>query len=292
MIDRARLSTDGRGASLLLDAGNSRVKWAVIARKAGRRTGRHRRGVAFAAQGIIAAESLRRSGSALSRALRAAGADAVLSVSNVGGALLARRIRAAARAAGLPPPRFARSVAAAAGVVNGYAEAWRLGVDRWLALIGAHHRYPDRDLCIVGIGSALTIDLLAAGGRHLGGSIMPAPHMMIDALLHNTAGISRRAGARSARGLERALERTPARRASLFARDTRSGLFLGCCRACVLLIEYALERARQRLSHRPDLILTGGGINLVAPLLRARYRRDQDLVLRGLAVLALDRDRP
>jgi type III pantothenate kinase len=235
---------------------------------------------------------LRRSGGALRRALRAAGADAALSVGNVGGALLAHRIRAAARAAGLRPPWFARSVAAAAGVVNGYAEAWRLGVDRWLALIGAHHRYLDRDLCIVGIGSAMTIDLLTAGGWHQGGSIVPAPHMMIDALLRNTAGISRRAGARSAVGLERALERAPAGRAGLFARDTRSGLFLGCRHACALLIEYALEQARQRLSHRPDLILTGGGIDLVAPLLRVRYRRDEDLVLRGLAVLAVGRDGP
>jgi type III pantothenate kinase len=58
------------------------------------------------------------------------------------------------------------------GVVNGYEQPGRLGVDRWLALLGAASLV-DGDCVVVDAGSAITIDLLRADGRHLGGAILP-----------------------------------------------------------------------------------------------------------------------
>ena len=58
------------------------------------------------------------------------------------------------------------------GVINGYDEPGRLGVDRWLALLGAASLI-DGDCLIVDAGSAITVDLLRADGRHLGGAILP-----------------------------------------------------------------------------------------------------------------------
>ncbi|HMB73726.1 MAG TPA: type III pantothenate kinase [Gammaproteobacteria bacterium] len=58
------------------------------------------------------------------------------------------------------------------GVVNAYEEPGRLGVDRWLALLGAASLV-DGDCLIVDAGSAITLDLLRADGRHLGGAILP-----------------------------------------------------------------------------------------------------------------------
>ncbi len=72
------------------------------------------------------------------------------------------------RSFGAAVSRFG-STRAACGVVNAYAEPWRLGVDRWLALIGAHD---GRDCFVIDAGSAITVDLLRGDGRHLGGAII------------------------------------------------------------------------------------------------------------------------
>ena len=270
---------------LLLDVGNSRLKWARVL--LGTNDQRARPVKRVRAGGSIAVGALRRSSKPLSRVLGLSGSGAPIYVCNVAGPVIERTIRRAAAALHLSTPRFIRSAAATAGVVNGYVDAWRLGVDRWVALIGAHHQYPSRNLCIVSIGSAMTIDLLASDGRHQGGSITPGPYLMLEALLQSTAGIRRRAGASSADTLAGARSAGNTRSiTSLFARDTRTALLSGCLSACAELIERALVEGRQRLGARPSLIVTGGGAATVLPLLRSRYQRDDDLVLRGLWVLA------
>lgn len=65
-----------------------------------------------------------------------------------------------------------RSSASAAGVTSAYARPERLGVDRWLALIGAADMV-EGGCMIVDAGSAITLDLLRADGSHLGGAILP-----------------------------------------------------------------------------------------------------------------------
>jgi len=55
---------------------------------------------------------------------------------------------------------------------NGYHDYRQLGVDRWLALLGAQ-ALCDADALIIDAGSAITLDLLSAGSAHLGGAILP-----------------------------------------------------------------------------------------------------------------------
>lgn len=270
---------------MLLDVGNSRLKWALIAAPGPSRDARPWR--VPRASGSFPVTALHDSHAALSQVLRRCSPNARIYVCNVAGPMVERRIRAAAAGLGLPAPQFARSASSGAGIVNGYVEAWRLGVDRWVALIGARHLRPARPLCIVSIGSAMTIDLLAADGRHQGGSITPGPYLMLEALLQSTAGIRRRAGASGAAALTRRASSTLAGpHRSLFARDTRTAVLSGCLHACAELIERALVEGRERLGSRLELIVTGGGAAAVLPLLRSRYRRDDDLVLHGLSVLA------
>lgn len=82
-------------------------------------------------------------------------------------------------------PWFARSAARSRDLVNSYREPARMGVDRWLAMLGARARTQSR-LCVVDAGSALTIDLVAADGTHEGGYIVPGPALMERALLLDT----------------------------------------------------------------------------------------------------------
>ena len=74
-----------------------------------------------------------------------------------------------------------RTQATGAGVRIAYADPQRLGVDRFLALLAAHARAPGPWL-VVGVGTALTIDLLGGDGRHHGGRIAPSPTLMRQAL--------------------------------------------------------------------------------------------------------------
>jgi type III pantothenate kinase len=292
---------------LLLDVGNSRLKWAVLRKP-------YQRGQEFAAQGSVELKALHTSAAGWSRLFTQAGTLERIYACNVAGAAMERQIRAASSRPGLKSPHFVRSAAVAAGVRNAYPEPWRLGADRWVQLIGAHHEHPGRDLCLVSLGTAMTIDLLTATGRHLGGSIVPGPRLMIESLLERTAGIRRRAGgsqatasfdlalgagqparARGARRGKGSVPRSRLKRTApvgLFARDTHAALLAGARHACAALIEHALREARSELGRRPRLILAGGAADAITPLLHGRYWREDDLVLRGLAVLATGAQAP
>jgi type III pantothenate kinase len=266
---------------LLLDSGNSRLKWALSREP-------YRRGQPFAARGALDLKALSGSRSPLDRlfkALRGSGLTPQVHACNVAGAAVERRLRAATRRAGLGSIRLACSRVAECGVRNGYREAWRLGADRWVALIGARHEHPNMDLCIVGIGTAMTIDLLDSSGRHVGGNIIPGPRLMIESLLTRTAGIRRRAGGSSA---VRYIDYAPSPDIPLpvFAHDTHGGLVAGARHACAAAIEHARRAAGRELGRRPRLLLAGGAMDSIAPLLDSPYRREDDLILRGLAVIA------
>ena len=69
--------------------------------------------------------------------------------------------------------RLARTSAQCAGVRLAYPEPQRMGVDRFLALLGA--RALGGEALVVGVGTALTVDLLDADGRHHGGRVAAGP---------------------------------------------------------------------------------------------------------------------
>lgn len=94
--------------------------------------------------------------------------------------------------AGLPVFE-ARSDKAACGIRNSYADPQRMGVDRWLAMIGAFNEYPG-GVIIVDAGTAVTVDYVSPDGAHLGGYILPGLHLMLDALGGHTAKVRMRAG--------------------------------------------------------------------------------------------------
>lgn len=82
-------------------------------------------------------------------------------------------------------PWFARTQACTGSLRNSYADPGRMGVDRWLAMLGARRREPGR-LCVIDAGSALTIDIVSVDGRHEGGYIIPGAALMERALLLDT----------------------------------------------------------------------------------------------------------
>lgn len=85
-------------------------------------------------------------------------------------------------------PLFARSGVACGMVRNGYREAQTLGVDRWLGMIAAF-KLANKACVVVSCGTAITLDLVARDGEHLGGFIAPGLNLMLDSLSSGTRQI-------------------------------------------------------------------------------------------------------
>lgn len=75
---------------------------------------------------------------------------------------------------------FAASAAISCGVSCGYDNPSRLGVDRWLGILGSKAISNKR--VVVSVGSAITMDVVK-GNRHLGGQIVPGYRLLIESLL-------------------------------------------------------------------------------------------------------------
>jgi type III pantothenate kinase len=249
---------------LLIDVGNTRIKWARLNGRLGKRQ-------AAVHLGWGPADYAR-------RLFRSARSERVL-VSSVAGPNVREALAAASQRTGIEV-QFVRTPRHAAGVTVGYLEPWRLGVDRFVAAVGAHCIFPGVAVCVVGVGTAMTVDLVDGEGHHRGGVIIPSPRLMIDTLYARTHGIRRRAHGGS-----------PGE-AGLIGRSTRAGVVQGSRYAAAALIDRLVEEARALVTRRPLVVLTGGEVASVRPLLRSAWVVVPDLVLRGLAVLAQTTEPP
>jgi type III pantothenate kinase len=244
---------------LLVDIGNTRVKWAMLTR------GRVGRMKAAAHKGW--------GGERIARRVGAGKPFERIVVVSVAGARIDRAFTAEARRRFGIVPEFFRSARRAGGVTTMYSEPWRLGADRLAGAIGAFHLSKHRPVCVVSVGTTMTLDFVDASGRHRGGAIVPAPALMVDSLLWGTHGIRRRAvGGRGSRGF--------------FARSTRSAIAEGARHAAAAVADRAALEARALAGRSPLVLGTGGAAPEIAPLIRAPHRYVPDLVLQGLAVIA------
>ncbi len=166
-------------------------------------------------------------------------------------------------------PVFVQASAEAHGVTNSYVKPSELGVDRWLALLAVHSRF-STPVCIVDCGTAITIDLVAADGTHIGGMILPGFGMMRDALFEQTAI-------------------APIDAVELpdwLANDTAGAVAIGGVSAVAALVDRILEQSQQRLRVLPELVLTGGDAGHIQGYLQHPGKLEPDLVIQGLALLA------
>lgn len=162
---------------------------------------------------------------------------------------------------------LARTQRAFAGVRIAYAQPHKLGVDRFLALAAARARFAEPVL-LCAVGTALTLDLLDAQGRHHGGRIAPSPTLMRRALHERAPQLPEQGGT-----------------CVDFAADTEDALASGCEGAALALIEASRVAAHARLGASPRLVLHGGG----AAALAARVPDATQFaspVLEGLAIWA------
>lgn len=236
---------------LCLDCGNTRLKWGL------------RDGAAWRDQGAVPTADIGSLGEVFARMPGPTRAIACNVAGPVAQAALAEL--AAALGVGLT---WSVAVAQQCGVNNGYQEPGQLGADRWAALIGA--RALRSSACLVVLaGTATTVDLLDSGGRFRGGLILPGIALMRASLAANTARLPEGGGSYSE-----------------LPRNTADAVASGCLEATA----GAVDRAFARIATEAHAIclVSGGNARALAPLLHMPFEQIDNLVLEGLARMALD----
>ena len=255
---------------LLLDIGNTRVKW-----------------------GILEQGALNVSEDTFPIMEIVAGLDGYLAgierpdevyISNVTGKETGRKIKEWVKKAWGVSPNFVVSRPESSGIRNAYVKPEQLGSDRWMAMIGAFQYCTGLDnaskkgsfdnkntLCVIDCGSAVTIDVLTGDGEHQGGLIIPGLGMMRDGLTKK---------------IQIAINERTENTISLFARDTRSAISGGKLYTLVAALDRIMAELRTEIKASLICIITGGDAKDLLPLLSGEYIFRPNLVLEGLVIIA------
>ena len=163
---------------------------------------------------------------------------------------------------------FAQVQTRHAGLVCGYREPARLGVDRWLATLAAWH-VSHKALVVVCAGTAATVDFVSSEGRHQGGYIAPGLRLMREVLQQRTADVGSAGGAAGER------RGTP-------GTDTPSAVRAGTAAMLLGYVESAIGDFCRRCE--ATVFVTGGDAGCLVEGLSMPVRHVPSLVLDGLAI--------
>ena len=240
---------------LELDIGNSRIKWRMW--DSGTKSVFSEGAAAAFSELIVSLESQNKPG--------------MIRAANVRADDLLQQIISWAEATWQLDVHVAEVSSHCGGVTNGYEDIRRMGVDRWLALLAAYARTQTACVVVDG-GTALTIDILAADGQHLGGYILPGLTLMTGALEQST-GI---------RLQDKEFQSTISP-----GLITEAAVRNGCLGATIALIEQCLKMGVST-ENNSGLVVTGGDAQLLMDTLAQRGVKDIQhcpyLVLDGLDI--------
>ena len=231
---------------LLIDSGNSRIKWRLVADTT-------------CGSGACTHDATETLGAAMDTP----GITRIVGC-NVASTARADAIRAIASSRGLSMEWITAS-SERCGIHNLYVHPSRLGADRWAALIGARSYHP-HDTLVVMAGTATTLDILTADGRFVGGHIMAGMELMRQSLTQGTAQLPAMGGRYRTR-----------------PSDTADAIVSGCLNAQAGAIERVFHQLDDT---RALCLLSGGAADEIEPLLNIPFKRIDNLVLDGLHRIA------
>lgn len=255
---------------LLVDAGNTRVKWALmeVARVGQAELGH------WSVWGSVQKADVCQ----IADSLKGMDIERVLISSVAGVAMRDALERMILRAVGIKPVPVCwfASEHRLAGIRNGYRDPAQLGCDRFAAMIGAHALFPDQPLIVATCGTATTVDAVNADGHFAGGMILPGLGLMATSLASNTAQLPQVPNYN--------VDDRP------FADNTFDAIVGGCIAAQAGAIERACAAHVRTTGAGPALqcLLSGGAAALIEPHLSVACRRVDNLVLIGLQAVAAE----
>jgi len=168
------------------------------------------------------------------------------------------------------PTEVAKTKSNFAGLTVVYDDPSRLGVDRWLAMLAARS-LNNGAICVVDCGSAITVDLVAADGKHQGGYIVPGLAMQQKALLNSTSQIR--------------FEKSAEKKSTLWGCSTEEAVSFGVLQMVISFVDAIVDRLPGS-GESVALFLTGGDAAVLRPLLKhgERFYERPELVMDGLAI--------
>jgi type III pantothenate kinase len=247
---------------LLVDIGNSRVKWAIIDK-----------------DGLADSHHFQRSKTGIKASLNKVwkslkDVEAVF-VANVAGDKLGQQLSEWTEKQWQLTPTFIHSEPKRFGVSNAYEEPEKLGIDRWLSLIAAR-QHARQAQCVIDCGTAMTIDIVSKTGQHQGGMILPGLSLMRSSLAANTDALT---------------EAPDEQEFKTLATNTFSAIQAGTLYSISATLERIINDLRQSFDNQIRFIITGGDAVQLLPLLPDDIHHYPDIVLKGLAFYARQADR-
>jgi len=159
-------------------------------------------------------------------------------------------------------------------ITNRYKNPRQVGKDRLVGAYAAARLY--RTPCIIiDLGTAITLDIVSKRREYLGGIIVPGIKLSADTLFQKAALLPRV---------------TIKKPCQLIGKDTRTSILSGIFYGYGEMLKGLIELTRRQVRAKPYVIITGGLAGLMRRYIRSRIDVvDQDLVLKGLRLLSLEK---
>ncbi len=151
-------------------------------------------------------------------------------------------------------------------IQNLYSTPATLGKDRLAAVVGAYALFGEEACLVIDAGTCITYDILAPGGKFLGGNISPGIELRLKAMHHFTQ--------RLPLPVDRKVR-------SDWGTSTNEALINGAILGVINEIDGFIERAKGDYGSI-NTILTGGDANIFGKKLKNKIFADSNLVLVGL----------
>ena len=241
--------------NLLIDSGNSFIKWAQA--KDGSIT---RKG-----QCPTAAVST------LAEKWTGYNAPVQVIVSNVAGKVVAAEISRVVTTLWQLDARFLLASKNCCGLTNSYYKPEQLGVDRWMAMVAAYH-LSQNPLIVIDCGTAVTIDLVGEKGIFVGGVILPGLNTALQSLKADTDAVKEIGEPHAA--------------TSVATQSTEEAVLAGVLFGLAGGIERVVKEQSSLIDRSPVIYMTGGDAEKILPYLTFPVVFQADIVLQGLSIVA------
>ncbi len=242
---------------VLVDIGNSQIKWTTIQSKVladSQHFSRPKTGIK----------------AALNKAWKSLEDIEAVFVSNVASDKIAAQLTEWIDKQWKLTPVFVQSEKRRFGVTNAYEQPETLGVDRWLAIV-AGRQHARQVTCIIDCGTAITVDIVTEKGQHQGGLIVPGLSLMKKMLTDSTDALS---------------NVTQESEFNLLATNTHSAIQAGTLYMVTATLENLINDLQQNFTDEVRFLITGGDAEELIPLMPQPLIHEPDLVLKGLAQYA------
>lgn len=244
--------------NLLVDSGNTFIKWQLLAGDAASK---------------VAGKCLTEDVLTLARHWENIAAPDRVVISNVSGKKIGSELcLSVAELWGLEV-EFVSSESNCCGLVNSYHQPEQLGVDRWMAMVGAYS-IKHRLTVVIDCGTAVTVDLITEDGVFLGGVILPGLKTALNSLVNETNAV------------EEKTETEIKWEGNVAALSTAGGVQAGVMFGLAGGIERVVAELVSKVDSNPEIYITGGDAEKILPYLSLDVILQSDLVIQGLSIFA------